>query len=77
MASSTGLAPANGKQRLDASGVSRCLIPVKRVPRKTHDAAGLGHVALLGGQVQKAGLVLDDVLVEAFHEGTSVGMEPG
>ena len=62
-----GLAPADFKQRFDASGVSRCLIPVKGVPRKAHDAAGFGDVAEFGGKVQKSGLVFDHVLIETFH----------
>lgn len=58
---------ADLKQRLDASGVSRCLIPIKCISGKTHDAAGLGDVAEFGGEVEKPGLVFDDVLIETFH----------
>ena len=62
-----GFAPADSKQRLDTPGIACCLIPVKCISRKAHDVAGLGDVAEFGGEIQKSGLVLDDVLIEAFH----------
>jgi hypothetical protein len=37
------------------------LIAVKSISGKAHDAAGFGDIAEFGGQVQKSGLVFDDV----------------
>jgi len=31
------------------------------------DSACLGNIAESGGEIQKSGLVFDDVLIEAFH----------
>ena len=72
-----GLLAADIKQRLDASGAMRCLITVKGVSGKSHDPTGFGNIAQFCREVEKSGLVLDDVLVKAFHLGTPLGMVPG
>lgn len=43
------------------------LIPIKGITRKSHHLAGLGNIAKLGGEIEKPGLVFDDVLIETFH----------
>ena len=62
-----GLFSADLKQRFNASGVSRCLIPIKGISGKAHDTTGFGNVTEFSGEVEKSGLVFDDVLVETFH----------
>jgi hypothetical protein len=71
-----GLSSADFKQRFDTSGVSRCLIPIKRIPGKAHDAAGFGDIAEFGGEIEKTGLVFDDVLIETFHGETPWAWRP-
>lgn len=36
-------------------------------PAKIPSRAGFGYVSKFGGEVEKSSLVLDDVLLEAFH----------
>lgn len=43
------------------------MITIKRILGKAHDAAGFGDVAEFCGEVEKSGLVFDDVLIETFH----------
>ena len=62
-----GLAPADLEQGFNASSVSSGLIPIKGIRRKSHHLAGLGNIAKLGGEIEKPGLVFDDVLIETFH----------
>ena len=59
-----GLAPADLEQGFNASSVSSGLIPIKGITRKSHYLAGLGNIAKLGGEIEKPGLVFDDVLIE-------------
>ena len=40
---------------------------VKGISGKAHDATGFGDVAEFDGEVEKSGLVFDDVLIETFH----------